>query len=170
MKIRRYLAKTEDGLTLCREEPDGVVRLRPMREIKKENYYFDSRKTVEWLIRACVVNEVDYRLSDFEITSCILEVNVRSLAQIAAEHPALIFQNEGYQYIHKKDQTPEDQKAWNEVELILKTKVRGFSKFNNFIIRKDGSMDVRIQYAWDESFTGVGYFDVKEIDTYTEGL
>ena len=33
---------------------------------------------------------------------------------------------------------------------------------SNFKINKDGSFSVRCQYYWDNSFKGVGYFNINE--------
>ena len=95
---------------------------------------------------------------------------MKTLKQIAKDHPALTFQNVGYEYINKKQLSKADIDAITEIETILKGKIDGFSRFNNFRIRKDGGMDVRLQYYWDHSFCGVGYFPIDEIDAEeTEG-
>ena len=87
------------------------------------------------------------------------------MAQIANDHPALIYQAEGYDEPDKSSWSDADRAAFDEASEILRAKVEGFSRFQNFTRRKsDGVMCARLQYAWDEHFTGVGYFDLIEID------
>tara|TARA_R110000737_G_scaffold346362_1_gene376060 strand:- start:10583 stop:10864 length:282 start_codon:yes stop_codon:yes gene_type:complete len=90
---------------------------------------------------------------------------MRTLKQIADSHPALIFQNDGYEYIRRHNLSEEDKKAFDEVGVILKDKVREFVKFYNFKLRKStGEVCVRFDGYYDESFVGVFYVPVSEID------
>lgn len=83
------------------------------------------------------------------------------IRKIQKKFPVLTFQNKGYEYIR----TPfnnEEQEAFDKVSEILKNHIKGFSKFNNF--RKKGKIiELRFQYRWDESFTGVGYIKLFEL-------
>ena len=101
----------------------------------------------------------------------ISEVTHARLLEIQKEHPKLTFQNKGYEYIDKSKFSKEDEKAFDEVSLILKDSVKGFSEFNNFIISNQGDILVRFQYNYsadsdspnDPYFMGVGYINVGEL-------
>lgn len=89
----------------------------------------------------------------------------KRLKEIQKEYPKLTFQNEGYQYIRKE--LEEHSEVVSEIESILKEEISGFSEFNNFKMRKDGTFDVRCQYNWgahdgSRQFYGVGYFNIEE--------
>jgi len=88
----------------------------------------------------------------------------KTLKQLSEKHPKLTFQNDGYQYIKKSDLSQSDLDAIDEISEILKSKVEGFVKFFNFKLREDGSLVVRLDYRWDASFVGVGYFPIDDID------
>ena len=83
------------------------------------------------------------------------------LTEIKSNFPKLTFQNEGYQYLSKEIKE-NHKKEIAEIESILKEEIKGFSEFNNFRENKDGSFSVRCQYCWDDSFKGVGYFNINE--------
>ena len=80
------------------------------------------------------------------------------LVVLKEQFPALTFSNRGYENLSNK--VKEAHKApIEEITIILRDSLKGFSRFQNFINRKDGSWSIRLQYEWDASFTGVGYFD-----------
>lgn len=83
------------------------------------------------------------------------------LTEIKSNFPQLTFQNEGYEYLSKEIKE-NHKKEITEIESILKKEINGFCEFNNFIENKDGSFSVRCQYYWDNSFKGVGYFNINE--------
>ena len=85
------------------------------------------------------------------------------LLSIQQEYPKLTFQNNGYEYIDKKSFSEEDAQKFAEVTEILKNHIEGFVKFNNFLYDKQNELNVRFQYKWDTSFTGVGYLKVREL-------
>lgn len=85
------------------------------------------------------------------------------LLNIQKKHNILTFQNKGYQYIDKSKFTQEDSEAFKIVSEILKSHINGFVEFNNFLFDKKGELNVRIQYKWDERFTGVGYAKIDEL-------
>lgn len=85
------------------------------------------------------------------------------LKRIFENHPALTLQNNGYEYLDKRKFTPEDEAAFKETSEILKKHVHGFSKFHNFRLSKNGRIQLRFNYAWDERFTGVGYILLDEL-------
>lgn len=88
------------------------------------------------------------------------------LLQIQKTFPILTFQNVGYEYLNKSKFTEGDFEAYKEVSSILKSCIKDFQEFNNFKIRKDGSVTVRFQYQWEggaPSFTGVGYLQLEEL-------
>lgn len=90
---------------------------------------------------------------------------MRTLADIAHNHPSLIYQAKGYDEPDRSMWSDADLQAADEVASILRGKVKGFKRFQNFVRRKDGQLQVRVQHAWDWQFTGVGYFDVMFLDS-----
>lgn len=99
------------------------------------------------------------------------------ILEIYNNHPILLFQNNGYQYIDKKKLTDDDLKAIKELETLLQKSIYGFHKFNNFkkSIRKDNQKEdlvIRFQYNYNYNihdktyrtgFKGVGYIAVDEL-------
>lgn len=88
---------------------------------------------------------------------------MRLLSDIKKECPELTFDNSGYEYL-PKDIRDKYSVQIAEIESILKEVIEGFVSFSNFKPRKDESVDVRVQYKWDEYFTGVGYFPLADVD------
>lgn len=92
------------------------------------------------------------------------------LIEIQKQYPKLTFDNNGYEYIRKE--LEEHKEVVNEINEILKATIGRFPEFNNFKPRpkghKDGDFAVRCQYAWDSSFTGVGYFGINEFKNFEE--
>ena len=77
--------------------------------------------------------------------------------------PELTLQNKGYEYLPKEIQS--EYKNIIDVALeLVQLSIPEATEFNNFTLKKDGRVYVRIQYRWDPeiSFIGVGYFPVKE--------
>lgn len=83
------------------------------------------------------------------------------LKKIQKEYPKLTFQNNGYEYI--KNLSEEELKKVEEVNVILKRAILRFSEFNNFRLTSDGRIQLRFQYGYDNSFTGVGYILLEEL-------
>ena len=90
-----------------------------------------------------------------------MKASIKKIIEIQSNFPKLTFQNEGYQYLSKEIKE-NHKKEIAEIESILKEEIFGFSEFNNFKINKDGSFSVRCQYYWNNSFKGVGYFNINE--------
>ena len=90
-----------------------------------------------------------------------MKASIKKIIEIQSNFPKLTFQNEGYQYLSKEIKE-NHKKEIAEIESILREEINGFSEFNNFIIKKDGSLYVRCQYYWDNSFKGVGYFNIND--------
>lgn len=89
----------------------------------------------------------------------------RTLAQIAREHPALTYEAEGYDEPDRSKWSAADHAAFDEATELLKTKVKDFARFQNFSVgKRSGTLRVRLQHCWGYWFTGVGYFDVVELD------
>jgi hypothetical protein len=91
----------------------------------------------------------------------------RILKSIQEKFPNITFQNDGYQYLegHVK-LTQKDRQALNVVTLILFKCIHHFHSFNNFKIRKDGNVVVRVQYNYDpghRGFVGVGYAGLEKL-------
>lgn len=83
------------------------------------------------------------------------------LVQIQKEHPELTLDNNGYEYL-PRDVKERHKDVIEELEDLLGKSVEGFTEFNNFKPRTNGSIDVRVQYHWDSRFIGVGYFPLSE--------
>mgnify|MGYP003603483754 FL=1 len=90
-----------------------------------------------------------------------MKASIKKIIEIQSNFPKLTFQNEGYQYLSKEIKE-NHKKEIAEIESILRQEINGFSEFNNFKINKDGSISVRCQYYWDNSFKGVSYFNINE--------
>jgi hypothetical protein len=90
--------------------------------------------------------------------------NHAKLLSIYNNTPALFLQNNGYEYIKKDSLTDEDKAKLKEVEVILKASIEGFKSFTNFrLSQKDGEVEIRLQYRYDPTFTGVGYILLDEL-------
>ena len=81
------------------------------------------------------------------------------LKEIYKSNPELTFQNDGYEYLPKEVKDA-NKEAIAEIESLLDKAIAGFSRFDNFNVRKDGTIMIRVQYRWSEYFTGVGYFPI----------
>lgn len=85
------------------------------------------------------------------------------------EHKALFLQNEGYEYINKKELSDEDKAMLAKIEELLKEHIVGFERFDNFRLgNKSKRPQIRIQYNWgadDDTrhFTGVGYLLIDDL-------
>lgn len=97
------------------------------------------------------------------------------LTRIQKEHPALTFNNEGFEYISKSNLSDADKWALKQVEDILSDSITGFQRFDNFREKSLGEVELRFQYNWiaDDldriSFIGVGYLKLDELyDDETE--
>ena len=91
------------------------------------------------------------------------------LKELQSNYPALTFQNNGYEYLSKAVQE-EHAEQIAEISAILKDTVLGFTRFNNFKLRSDGSIVVRLQFNWSAGtdspyFEGVGYFPLEDWNT-----
>ncbi len=86
------------------------------------------------------------------------------IIEIKDKYPQLTFNNKGYECL-SKDIQESHKEIIKELSDILKRNIEGFVKFNNFKPRKDGTYVVRVQYHWDKSFTGVGYFNIEAFKT-----
>jgi len=79
----------------------------------------------------------------------------------------ITFQNDGYQYLEAHIAlTAKDRQAIRIVTLILSKCIHHFHSFNNFKIRKNGDVTVRVQYNWDpdhRGFVGVGYIPLNQL-------
>jgi hypothetical protein len=92
----------------------------------------------------------------------------KELIRIKENNPQLIFDNNGYEYLSPKVRE-ENKEAIEEVSNLLKESLNGFSRFDNFKPRKDGSFSVRCQYNYNHGekglpFYGVGYFGINEFE------
>lgn len=80
------------------------------------------------------------------------------LTRIAKENPELIFDNNGYEYLSKETKL-KHKEVIDEITQMMKAHDRGFSRFDNFKPRKNGSLELRYQAVWDRNngFIGVVY-------------
>ena len=87
-----------------------------------------------------------------------------NLLNIYKTYPALTLQNNGYEYINKAKLTDNEKASLKEVEEILNKHIEGFSSFSNFrLSKKTQEIEIRLQYRYDSSFTGVGYILLDEL-------
>lgn len=84
--------------------------------------------------------------------------------------PVLTYQQKDYDNIDRSKLTSMEKRADDAINAILQKSIKGFSKFQNFNIDKNGDVKLRFQYSWtaDEensstSFTGVGYIYADEL-------
>ena len=89
------------------------------------------------------------------------------LKVLRLENPELEFQNKGYEYLNKEIRDKHSEQI-EEISKILKITINGFTRFNNFKDKKEGGFDIRCQHKWDNSFTGVGYFDIEWFKNFEE--
>lgn len=91
------------------------------------------------------------------------------LKELKDQFPKLTFHNNGYEYLSHEIKEKHKEQI-KEITEILKTTVKGFSRFDNFKPLKNGSFDIRIQYNWNyeggNTFIGVGYFNIKEFKNF----
>lgn len=109
------------------------------------------------------------------ILTILEEEDYNKLLDIQKQYPNLTFKHEPYQEWIPAHFTEEDKNALNEVKLIMKKAITGFSKFTNFYYSKNGDLRVRFYYDWSftlingitvregVSFTGVGYLELQEL-------
>lgn len=85
----------------------------------------------------------------------------KKLVDLQKNHPELTFKNEGYEKLSKEIQERHTDQI-KEIDAILTETLENFRTFNNFSPSRDGKLvAIRVQYAWDSSFQGVGYFDMR---------
>jgi hypothetical protein len=85
------------------------------------------------------------------------------LDELQKQYPNLTFQNVGFQYIDRRKFTPDENTADAKVTEILKSSIKDFVRFDNFILDKKNEVRVRFQYDYSSSFTGVGYIYLREL-------
>lgn len=80
------------------------------------------------------------------------------LNEIMASHPDLIFNNDGYENL-PQSVVEAHKDVIEAITNILKSRIKGFVRFQNFKPYKDGSVSVRYQVHYNDegSFTGVAY-------------
>lgn len=93
----------------------------------------------------------------------ITPAGYENLVDIYSKCPALTLQNKGYEYINKSNLSEDDKAKIKEIEAILKKSISGFVSFTNFRLSKTGELEIRFQYHYDASFTGVGYVLADEL-------
>lgn len=85
------------------------------------------------------------------------------LRTIAEEHPELVFQNVGYEYLRPAVKEAKAEQI-ARISDILREHVWGFSEFFNFRMSgKDKDvLELRFNYVWERhlQFVGVGYLPV----------
>lgn len=90
-----------------------------------------------------------------------MKSNYERLVELKNSNPELVFNNDGYEYLSKG--VKESHKSQiEEIEAILKETVEGFVRFDNFKPRKNGTIAVRMQTRWSDSFTGVEYINIEK--------
>ena len=90
-----------------------------------------------------------------------------ALDHLRKNNPELTFDNDGYEQLDPKI-TKKHRLEIDEIERLLKSAVTGFVRFQNFKPRKDGSIAVRYQVKYDESFIGVAYTPLEKFKETAE--
>lgn len=86
------------------------------------------------------------------------------LLLLQQQHPVLTYQNTGYDNFDKSKMNDSDKEAFSEVTEILKKAIKGFREFQNFrYSKKTNKLQIRFQYNYSPSFTGVGYLELQEL-------
>lgn len=84
------------------------------------------------------------------------------------QNEALVFQNNGYEYLNLRKLSSDDLKMHETISDILKKSISGFSSFNNLLYSKEGERKLRFQYNYNYDdnkgyFIGVGYILLDEL-------
>ena len=87
-----------------------------------------------------------------------MNANYKRLKEIQEKFPQLTYVAKGYDGLSREIKETH-KKQINEVTEILKSEFPDFRSFQNFTPRKDGNFDIRCQFAYDASFTGVHYLN-----------
>ena len=86
-----------------------------------------------------------------------------TLLNLMQDNEGLILENKGYQYI-RRELTNKEVEAKQQVVNILKNHIKGFNSFTNFRHHvKTGKPQIRFDYAYSSSFSGVGYIKIDEL-------
>ncbi len=101
-----------------------------------------------------------------QIKLCSQEIH-DELLQIAAEHPELVFNNNGYEYLSREVQEAKAAQI-ERVSAILREHVTGFYKFFNYKHSTVHGLTLRFDYNWGAEdktlyFIGVGYLPLKAL-------
>ena len=97
-----------------------------------------------------------------ELIRTITNSEFWELLDIYQKYPNLSLQNVGYEEPLLDES---DELAVKRIESILKESIKDFVRFQNFSMRQDGFLQIRLQYRWDDDicFVGVGYVTLKEL-------
>lgn len=90
----------------------------------------------------------------------------KKLMELKDQYPDLVLKNDGYQYL-RMDIRESHKDIIKEIENLLIPLIPRFREFNNFKPRENGTFAIRCQYGWDQSFTGVGYFEESDFMSET---
>lgn len=86
-----------------------------------------------------------------------------TLLSIQQNYPKLTFQNNGFEYIDRREFSDAEKTADTKVTEILRNHIKDFVRFDNFTLNKKGEIRARFQYHYDINFTGVGYITLREL-------
>lgn len=84
------------------------------------------------------------------------------LISIAENHPDLVFQNNGYEYLSRRVWAA-NAAPIARVSEILREHVEGFQVFFNFRRSQSHGLVLRFDYLWTSFFRGVGYLPVSQL-------
>jgi hypothetical protein len=90
------------------------------------------------------------------------------LLGLQIDNPNLTYDNKGYEEIDETTLTEEDRMVRDSIEVFLKEKIKGFSRFQNFKLDASGEVIIRFQYDYSADkegstqFIGVGYINLKD--------
>ena len=85
------------------------------------------------------------------------------LTDIQKTYPELTYQNHGYDTLIREALQIDALNALKEAEAIIKKHIKGCVSFNHFKLNKQKEIELRVQYHYSDSFTGVGYLKLSEL-------
>jgi len=85
------------------------------------------------------------------------------LCAIQKETPSLTYNFKGYGCFDRDKFNSQEVIADRRINEILNKHIHGFRYFQNFCTDKEGEICVRLQYAYSDMFTGVGYLKLTEL-------
>ena len=87
--------------------------------------------------------------------------NYKKLIDFQKNYPELTLNNKGYEKISLDIREKYKDQIKEISEILIKEGLKDAS-FDNFKIMITNDICIRCQYFWDETFKGVGYFNIED--------